>query len=166
MLVAALGAALCADCKKKEETEAVALPPRQGGASVDMVSTGIGSGLGLEADLAPTSTEWDQAFVLGQSGVVLVGRAVDRLVVLRSDDAGRMWYEGLQSPLINQLRSTLRRTGEHSQGACFLRRGLGQGTAWPWAGPARCGSAQRRGGGGRAGRGCGVVARSLRARRP
>ncbi|MBI4703307.1 MAG: SUMF1/EgtB/PvdO family nonheme iron enzyme, partial [Deltaproteobacteria bacterium] len=28
--------------------------------------------------------------------------------------AGRMWYEGLQSPLINQLRSTLRRTGERA----------------------------------------------------
>jgi hypothetical protein len=82
--------ALCGCKKKKEEAETIA-PPPAGGASIELVQTGIGAGVALDAALAPTSTQWERAFVLDESHAVVVGRSLDVAIALRTDDAGRSW---------------------------------------------------------------------------
>jgi hypothetical protein len=83
----------CGGCKgKKKPDDAVSVaPPAPGGASTDLVGTEIGAGLGLPAQLAPTSTKWLRVVALDDKSAVLVGRALDDLIVLRTNDAGRSW---------------------------------------------------------------------------
>jgi hypothetical protein len=76
--------------KKKEEAETIA-PPPAGGASLEIVQTGIGAGVALDSALAPTSTQWEQVFVLDDTHAVVVGRSLDVAIALRTDDGGRSW---------------------------------------------------------------------------
>jgi hypothetical protein len=91
-LLLALGPAAVGGCKaKKDKPEEVPPPPSRGGASADLLATEIGNGLGLRASLAPTSTQWERAYVVDDKTVVLLGRALDETVALRSSDRGRTW---------------------------------------------------------------------------
>ena len=78
-------------CKKKEEPEQVPPPPTPGGASVDVVATNIGSGLGIPSELAPTSTQWERVFVIDDKTAIVAGRALDEAIALRTTDGGRSW---------------------------------------------------------------------------
>jgi hypothetical protein len=89
--VVAIAAVTIAGCKKKEEPESVPPPPNQGGASVEVVATTIGSGLGIPSELAPTSTIWDRVFVINDKTAIVAGRALDEAVALRTTDGGRSW---------------------------------------------------------------------------
>jgi len=89
--VVAIAATVIVGCKKKEEPESVPPPPAQGGASVDVVATTIGSGLGLPSELAPTSTTWDRVFVIDDKTAIVAGRALDKAIALRTTDGGRSW---------------------------------------------------------------------------
>jgi len=84
------GATLCGCGKKKPEPETIAAPA-PGGASLEMVATGIGMGVALEASLAPTSTQWQRAFVLDENRAIIVGRSLDVAIALRTEDGGRSW---------------------------------------------------------------------------
>ncbi len=90
-LLLLVGSLPLAGCKKKEEVEQVPPPPSPGGASADLVATEIGSGLGLRAGLASTSTKWLRAYPLGDTTVVLLGRSLKHAIALRSNDRGRTW---------------------------------------------------------------------------
>ena len=82
----------CSGCGKKEEQpETVAAPKGQGAATQDIVATGVGNGLGLGSSLAPTSTVWDRVFVVGDQTALVVGRALDEAIALRTADKGRTW---------------------------------------------------------------------------
>lgn len=83
----------CKDEKKPKRKKATPL----GGATIDLVSTDVGQGLGLDAGLAPTSTEWTDVLVLGERSAILVGRALDEAIALRTDDGGRSW-KALKAP--------------------------------------------------------------------
>ncbi len=66
-------------------------PPTPGGASVDVVSTNIGSGLGIPSELAPTSTKWERVFAIDDKTAIVAGRALDEAIALRTTDGGRSW---------------------------------------------------------------------------
>lgn len=78
-------------CKKKEEQPEQVPPPPPGGADVEIVSTKIGRGLGLDTHLAPTGTQWDRVLVLDEERAVIAGHSLDQAIALRTDDGGRTW---------------------------------------------------------------------------
>jgi hypothetical protein len=81
---------LGAGCKdEKKETKPPEPPP--GAASLDVVSTGIGTGKGLAATLAPTSTKWTDVVTFDKESAALMGRSLDTAIVLRTTDGGRSW---------------------------------------------------------------------------
>jgi len=86
-----VGAACATGCKKEEEPERVPPPPTQGGASVDVVSTNIGSGLAIPSEQAPTSTKWDRVIAIDDKTAIVTGRALDVAIALRTTDGGRSW---------------------------------------------------------------------------
>jgi len=62
-----------------------------------MVSTGLGTGRGLDAHLAPTSTRWDGVVAWGDKMAVITGHSMDQAIALRTDDGGRSW-QALKAP--------------------------------------------------------------------
>jgi len=118
-----------AGCKKKKKNEqANETVPRPGGASTEVVDTGLGTGLALDAHLAPTSTQWSRVVVLGESHLVLVGHANDKAVVLRTRDGGRSWTS-LQTPSLGWAEcgaaddgSVVVATGKRTKGAASADR--------------------------------------------
>lgn len=76
--------------------------PPQGGASLEVVSTGLGTGVALNASLAPTSTRWERVVVLDESRAVVLGRSLDAAIALRTEDGGRSWVK-LQTELGDAL---------------------------------------------------------------
>ncbi len=79
-------------CGKKEtEPEPIPAPPSPGGASQDLVNTRLGTGLGLNPSLAPTSTKWERVFVVDGKTAIIVGTALDEAIALRTTDKGRNW---------------------------------------------------------------------------
>ena len=85
-----LAAALAGGCKKKEEiVEEVPPPPNR--ASLDVVNTQIGTGLGLKAGLAPSSIQLERVVVLDEDRAVLLGHDNDSAWALRTSDRGRTW---------------------------------------------------------------------------
>ena len=84
------GAASCDSCKKKE-TEPESVVPAEGGATQDVVNTGIGVGLGLPAKLAPTSVTWERVVVINERAAIVAGRSIDGAFALRTLDRGRTW---------------------------------------------------------------------------
>jgi hypothetical protein len=81
----------CDSCKKKETEPEVVAPPSLGGASQEMVSTSIGNGLGLPANIAPTSTEWDRVVVIDDNTALVFGRVLEEAIAIRTTDRGRTW---------------------------------------------------------------------------
>lgn len=93
MAIAALvmGATSCERCEEKETEPESVVPESEGGATQDVVNTGIGIGLGLPSKLAPTSTEWHRVVVVDDRHAFLLGRAGDQAIALRTGDRGRSW---------------------------------------------------------------------------
>jgi hypothetical protein len=85
-----IGAGSCDRCKKKE-TQPEKVVPTQGGATQDVVSTGIGVGLGIPAKLAPTSTKWTRVVVVDDRNAFLLGETLEQAIALRTRDRGRTW---------------------------------------------------------------------------
>jgi hypothetical protein len=92
-MLLSLAALVCScSCDKKDEEKPESVePPPPGGASSDVVATNIGTGLGLAADLAPTSTIWEKVWSLGDKIAVVAGRAHEESIALRTTDGGRTW---------------------------------------------------------------------------
>lgn len=92
MSLALMGGAVSCDRCKEEETEPETVATdSQGGATQDVVNTGIGAGLGLDAKLAPTSTTWDRVVVVDDRHAFLLGHTADQAIALRTADRGRTW---------------------------------------------------------------------------
>jgi hypothetical protein len=94
--VAAITAAavLCAaamGCGKKKEDKPISAPPARGSASIDQLSTGLGIARGIDATLAPTSTEWRRVLVIDDKQAVLAGDAAGEAIALITTDAGKTW---------------------------------------------------------------------------
>jgi len=91
VVLLSLGLSSCDSCKK-DETEPETVPTdSQGGATQDVVNTGIGVGLGLDAKLAPTSTTWKRVVVVDDRHALLLGSSNDQAIALRTADRGRTW---------------------------------------------------------------------------
>lgn len=88
----------CDRCKKKETEAEVVEPPPPGGASQELVSTSIGNGIGLPANLAPTSAEWDHVVVVDGNTAVVHGHMQDEAIAIRTTDRGRTWRALRASP--------------------------------------------------------------------
>ncbi|MBM4356533.1 MAG: hypothetical protein FJ096_00325 [Deltaproteobacteria bacterium] len=82
---------LATACKKKQEPTDEAQVPVRNTATLDVVSTDIGTGLALRVTLAPTSVKWDQSVTLDDDRAVLLGREGDQVYALRTSDRGRTW---------------------------------------------------------------------------
>jgi hypothetical protein len=78
-------------CKKKKEEQPIPAPPPRGAASIDELSTGLGTARGLDVNLAPTSTEWRRVFVLDDKQAILAGDVAGEAVTLMTSDAGKTW---------------------------------------------------------------------------
>ncbi len=91
MVAAGLALAVASGCRKKEEEAPTSAPLPQGAASVDELSTGLGLARGLDADLAPSSTEWRQALVIDDKRAVLAGEVTGEAVAILTEDAGKTW---------------------------------------------------------------------------
>lgn len=86
----ALLVASVAACNKKKDPEPInAPPPPVGAASVDQLSTGIGTARGLGASLAPSSTVWNRVIVLDERRAIFAGEVTGRTVAIVTEDAGR-----------------------------------------------------------------------------
>lgn len=85
------GAVSCDRCKDEETEPETVATDTQGGATQDVVNTGIGAGLGIDAKLAPTSTIWDRVVVVDDRHAFLLGHSNDQVVALRTADRGRTW---------------------------------------------------------------------------
>lgn len=83
--------ALASGCKKKDDKPEEVPVPARNAATLDVVSTEIGSGLALRADAAPTSVRWERTVVLDDDRAVLLGREHDQVWMLRTADRGRTW---------------------------------------------------------------------------
>lgn len=80
---------LSAGCKKDEKAaEQVPPPATEGRATRDQINTQIGYGLAIDAK-APSSTRWDQVFVVDETTAVIAGRALDEAIALVTTDKGR-----------------------------------------------------------------------------
>ncbi len=77
-------------CKKDERPDETPVPQRNM-ATLDIVTTEIGTGLALRADAAPTSVRWERVIVLDADRAVLLGRENDQAWALRTNDRGRTW---------------------------------------------------------------------------
>jgi hypothetical protein len=91
VLFAALAALSTGGCSKREKEQPINVPPPQGAASTDELSTGIGQARGLSSALAPTSTRWQRAFVLDDKRAILTGEIETASIALVTGDAGRTW---------------------------------------------------------------------------
>ncbi|MCK6586130.1 MAG: hypothetical protein L6Q76_00955 [Polyangiaceae bacterium] len=78
-------------CGKKKEEKPIPAPPPRGAASFDELSTGLGIARGLDANLAPSSTEWRRVFVLDDKTAVLAGDIANEAIALVTADAGKTW---------------------------------------------------------------------------
>jgi hypothetical protein len=65
--------------------------PPPGGASQELVSTSIGNGMGMPADMAPTSVVWDHTVVVDNNIALVFGHVVDQAIAIRTTDRGRTW---------------------------------------------------------------------------
>jgi hypothetical protein len=86
-----VGAGSCDRCKDEETEPESVVPESEGGATQDVVNTGIGVGLGLPSKLAPTSTTWERVVVVDDRHAFLLGRAGEQAIALRTGDRGRTW---------------------------------------------------------------------------
>lgn len=119
----ALGLAACDSCKKEEDKPVEAPKPTLGGATADMVVTEIGNGLGISTGV-PTSTVWESTYGMGDV-VMMLGRAADVAVALRSLDKGRTWLA--QQTKVEPWHSW----GSAADGTVILSSGKRQKTAAP-----------------------------------
>ncbi|AUX47892.1 hypothetical protein SOCE26_094180 [Sorangium cellulosum] len=87
----ALVALLAVGCKKKEKEAPIHVPPPQGAASADELTTAIGQARGLNSALAPTSTRWRRVFVLDDKHAVVAGEIETEAIALVTENAGRTW---------------------------------------------------------------------------
>lgn len=78
-------------CGKKKEDKPIPAPPPRGAASIDELSTGLGIARGLDANLAPSSTEWRRVFVLDDKRAILAGDIANEAIALVTADAGKTW---------------------------------------------------------------------------
>ncbi|MBW2523819.1 MAG: hypothetical protein JRI23_06575 [Deltaproteobacteria bacterium] len=62
-----------------------------------MVSTGLGTGIGLSAHLAPTSTQWGGVVVVDDKTAIITGKSLNHAIALRTADGGRSW-SALKAP--------------------------------------------------------------------
>jgi hypothetical protein len=90
-----LALALCgvAGCKNETEKQSpIPPPPPRGAASLDQLSTGLGTARGLDATLAAPSTHFDHVFVLDDKRAILAGGVPGgEAVALITLDAGKTW---------------------------------------------------------------------------
>lgn len=78
-------------CKKESKKDPIGVPPPQGAASSDELSTALGPARALSSELAPTSTRWQRTFVLDDKRAILIGEVVNETIALLTDNAGRTW---------------------------------------------------------------------------
>jgi hypothetical protein len=78
-------------CGKKKEEKPISAPPPRGAASIDELTTGLGVARGLDANLAPTSTEWRRVLVFDDKHAILAGDIANDAVALVTTDAGKTW---------------------------------------------------------------------------
>lgn len=93
----ALLALASAACEKKKEAKPRDVPPPLGAASTDELTTKVGVGSGLDAQLASSSTRWEHAFVTGPRSAAILGSTPTERVVLMTDDGGRT-FRALREP--------------------------------------------------------------------
>ena len=86
-----------AACSKKKEDKPRDVPPPLGAASVDELTTKIGVGSGLDAQLASSSTRWERVFVAAPRSAVIAGSTPTERVLLLTDDGGRT-FRALREP--------------------------------------------------------------------
>ncbi|WP_437674321.1 hypothetical protein [Sorangium sp. So ce131] len=87
----ALAALLSVGCKKREKEAPIHVPPPQGAASADELTTAVGQARGLNSALAPTSTRWRRVFVLDEKRAVVAGEIETEAIALVTENAGRTW---------------------------------------------------------------------------
>lgn len=84
-------AAASLGCGKKKEDKPIPSPPPRGAASIDELSTGLGTARGLDANIAPSSAEWRRIFVLDDKRAILAGDIANEAIALFTADAGKTW---------------------------------------------------------------------------
>jgi hypothetical protein len=89
--LALIGLAALSGCGGKKEEKPIPAPPPRGAASIDELSTGLGLARGLDANLAPSSTDWRRVFVLDDKTAILAGDIANEAVALVTADAGKTW---------------------------------------------------------------------------
>jgi hypothetical protein len=91
LAIIGLASAVALGCGKKKDERPIPAPPPRGAASIDELSTGLGVARGLDANLAPSSTEWRRIFVLDDKRAILAGDIANEAVALVTADAGKTW---------------------------------------------------------------------------
>ncbi|HVK66119.1 MAG TPA: sialidase family protein [Polyangium sp.] len=88
-----LALSLLPSCAKKKEDAPIAPPPPpRGAASLDQLSTGLGTAKGLDASLAPPSMNFDHVLVLDDKRAILAGGVPGSVAIaLMTVDAGKTW---------------------------------------------------------------------------
>jgi hypothetical protein len=79
------------------------VPTVEGRATESVVATGIGNGIGIPAAHAPSSASWQRVVVLDAQRAVVLGRALEEGIALRTGDHGRTWtsVRGASDPWVS-----------------------------------------------------------------